>query len=164
MSKKGKVVNLPAKREPHEMATVSISAAPLEEQASLSPDAVKGLPAEFRDAEQIAGFPPQPTWTKAGQAVWGSFLQMRTEVGPNASRLYEVAADTGEKEPLLVSIWGTTVLDRQMDMAFAKGMKAGDRLAIVYLGPAANAKPGQSPPHLFAVRVKIAPAAKVKSA
>ena len=85
---------------------------------------------------------------------------MRSEVGPNTSRLYEIAAETGERDPLLISVWGTTVLDRLMDMAFAKGLTAGDRVAIVYLGAAKNAKPGQNPPHLFDVRYKHSARAK----
>ena len=37
---------------------VQISPAPLEAAQALDQNSVKGLPAEFRDAEQVAGFPP----------------------------------------------------------------------------------------------------------
>jgi hypothetical protein len=158
MSKaKGKIEVLPAVRKPMEVGKLaSITRVELSGGTVMAEDALASLPAEFRDGEQIAGFPPQPSWTEKGQAIWGTFLNLREAVGPNSSRIYEIAADAGKgKEPVLVGVWGTTVLDRQMDEAFAKGLSSGDKLAIVYLGTTPSKKAGQADAHLFALKVVI---------
>lgn len=115
---------------------------------------VEGLPAEFMDAETIAGFPPSAKFEKKYDCVFGELVNVREGVGPNASRLYELSVPTGRNgEMTTVAVWGTTVLDRQYDSAFPP-IQQGDRLAFIYIGESNSKKPGQSPAKLFQLKIK----------
>ena len=77
---------------------------------------------------------------------------MRKDVGPNASRLYEVAAFQGhDKDPLHVAVWGSAALDRLFDSAYPP-ILSGDKVAIVYLGEK-ETKRGLNPVKLFGLKV-----------
>lgn len=86
---------------------------------------------------------PTAQWEQYGQYVMGEYLGVKTEVGPNASRLYNLRLDDGTT----VSVWGTTVLDDRMDLLRAP---IGSTLTIIYAGEA-EAKKGQNAAKLFKV-------------
>lgn len=124
--------------------------------ATLVDDAVEvakleGLPEEFGESETMAGFPPSPKFEKKGEAVFGSFIRYQAGVGPNKSRLYELAVPNGEAS-LNVAVWGSTALDRLWDSAFPP-IQQGDRVAIIYLGSKPTPR-NQNPVKLFALKVK----------
>lgn len=110
-----------------------------------------GLPEEFKRAETLSGFPPSPKWENVGEALFGYFVTQRNDVGPNASRLYEIAVPRKDLEPLTVAVWGSAALDRLMDSAFPK-IKSGDKLAIIFCGEK-DTKRGLNPVKLFALKV-----------
>lgn len=89
---------------------------------------------------------PTAQWSKVGEYVDGQYLGQQDEVGPNNSRLYNFKMEDGA----LVAVWGGTVLDNRMDMCAAQGLKAGDRVRIVYVGDTV-AKKGQNPARIFKV-------------
>lgn len=161
MAKKAKVVNpkkedtLPAKAEPRELGKpVSIQAVGLIDQGTPI-ESIEGLPADMRQAETLAGFPPSPEWRKPGEALFGDFIGVRTDVGPNHSRLYEIAAYQGEdKDPLTVAVWGSAALDRLFDSAYPP-IQTGDKMGIIFLGEK-DTKRGLNPVKLFALKVKRA--------
>lgn len=112
---------------------------------------MEGLPEEFKRAETLSGFPPSPKFEKPGEACFGYFVQMRENIGPNASRLYELAVPRQGEDPLTVAVWGSAALDRLMDSAFPK-IKSGDKIGIIFLGEKAT-KRGLNPVKLFALKV-----------
>lgn len=110
------------------------------------------LPEEFKGAETLAGFPPSAKFETAGDAVFGFFINMRAGVGPNNSRLYEVAVPQGDgKDPLVVAVWGSAAVDRLWDSAFPP-IQTGDKVGVIYLGEKAT-KRGLNPVKLFALKV-----------
>jgi len=97
-----------------------------------------------------------------GQYVIGEFLGIRHEMGKNKSRLYDlrlsedrlkrmgadklgIPIDNG----LIVSIWGSKVLDSMMDMI---PKMPGDTIYVQYLEDRETAR-GQNPAHIFKVKV-----------
>lgn len=113
--------------------------------------AIEGLPEEFKRGETLSGFPPSPEWKQPGQALFGYYVATRDKVGPNESRLYEIAVPRKDDEPLTVAVWGSAALDRLMDSCFPP-IKIGDRLAIIFLGEKGT-KRGLNPVKLFALKV-----------
>ena len=111
----------------------------------------EGLPAEWKTAETLCGFPPSPEWKKAGDALFGYYITTRMDIGPNDSRLYEISVPNGTGESKTVAVWGTSVLDRLFDSAFP-AIRTGDKLGIIYLGEGKE-RPGQSPVKLFSLKV-----------
>lgn len=89
---------------------------------------------------------PTAQWEEYGNFVIGEYLGMQENVGPNASRLYNLRLDDGET----VSVWGTTVLDNRIDLLRPP---VGSRLTIIYAGES-EAKKGQNPAKLFKVAYK----------
>lgn len=113
---------------------------------------LNGLPDEWKDGETLAGFPPSPEWVKPGDALFGEYIGMRTDVGPYKSRIYEIAAYQGEdKEPLTVAVWGSEALDRLFDSAYPP-IQLGDRVGIIFLGEKPTQR-GLNPVKLFALKV-----------
>jgi hypothetical protein len=114
--------------------------------------ALEGLPEEWEKGETLAGFPPSPEWREPGEAIWGEFIGLRTDVGPNKSRIYEIAAYQGDHQPpVTVAVWGSAALDRLFDSAYPP-IQMGDRVGIVYLGEKPTQR-GLNPVKLFALRV-----------
>lgn len=119
---------------------------------SMSITEIEGLPEEYKKGDTLSGFPPSPEWKHPGDAIFGHFVIMRPDVGPNNSRLYEIAAYQGVgKDPLTVAVWGSAALDRLFDSAFPP-IVSGDKLAIIYIGEKAT-KRGLNPVRLFALKV-----------
>lgn len=116
--------------------------------------AMEGLPEEFKRCETLSGFPPSPKWEDVGDALFGYYVTTREGVGPNASRLYEIAVPQKDGEPKTVAVWGSAALDRLMDSAFPK-IKVGDKLGIIYCGEK-DTKRGLNPVKLFALKVSRA--------
>lgn len=130
--------------------TVKIRQAELVD-VSVEVSAMTGLPAEFGNAETLAGFPPSPKFEKVGDAVFGYYIRMQTDVGPYHSRLYELSVPRGSDDPLTIAVWGTSALDRLFDSAFP-AIEAGDKLAIIFLGEKPT-KRGLNPVKLYALKV-----------
>lgn len=123
---------------------------------------MEGMPEEYRRGETMSGFPPSPDWQEPGEAVFGHFIGLRLDVGPNKSRIYELAAYQGKnKEPLTVAVWGSAALDRLFDSAFPP-IRMGDRLAIIYLGEKPTQR-GLNPVKLFALKIIRAQPSGVRS-
>jgi len=112
---------------------------------------VKGLPAEFAQSETLSGFPPSAKFEKVGECVFGEFIGMREEVGPNTSRLYEISIPNGT-DRTTVAVWGGAAIDRLFDSAYPP-IQQGDRIAFIYLGEKPT-KRQQNPVKLFALKVK----------
>jgi len=112
---------------------------------------VKGLPAEFAGSETLSGFPPSAKFEKVGECVFGEFVGMRSGVGPNASRLYEVSIPNGA-EQTTVAVWGSAAIDRLFDSAYPP-IQQGDRIAFIYVGEKPT-KRQQNPVKLFALKIK----------
>lgn len=125
-------------------------------------NAIEGLPDGFENAETLAGFPPSPEWKNPGDTLFGDFIGVKTDVGPNKSRLYEIAAFQGEGKDLLgVAVWGSAALDRLFDSAYPP-IQTGDRIGIIYLGEKPTNR-GLNPVKLFALKVLRAGQKKVSS-
>lgn len=114
-------------------------------------DQIEGLPEEFKRAQTISGFPPSPEWKNPGDALFGYFVTMRDKIGPNESRLYELAVPRKDEDPLTVAVWGSAALDRLIDSCFPP-LKSGDKMAIMFLGEKPT-KRGLNPVKLFALKI-----------
>lgn len=112
---------------------------------------IQGLPEEFKHGETLSGFPPSPKWETPGQALFGYYVTMRENIGPNESRLYEISVPRKDEEPLTIAVWGSAALDRLMDSAYPK-IKMGDKIAIIFLGEKPT-KRGLNPVLLFALKI-----------
>lgn len=132
---------------------VSVNLQPVKfEQPEAENVDVAGLPAEWQNAETLGGFAPSPRWEKPGEALFGTYVGMRDNIGPNNSRVYEIMAHMGpDKNPELTAVWGSTAIDRMFDSAFPK-IKAGDKIGIIYIGEKAT-KRAQNPVKLFHLKV-----------
>lgn len=112
---------------------------------------IEGLPEEFLGGKFEHGFPPTVKFEKPGDFAGGEFVHMRTGVGPNASRVYELAVPDGNGGHLNVVVWGSTVLDRHFDSAYPP-VQQGDKIGIMYLGEKETSRK-QHPVKLFALKV-----------
>lgn len=123
------------------------------DEGDLVPVVVEGLPKEFATGGQkLSGFPPSPDWLEPGDTIFGHFIRMRTEIGPNLSRLYEIAAITGpDTPPRTVSIWGTSAIDRLIDSA-NPALEPGDKISFTFLGDK-DTKRGLNPVKLFEIHI-----------
>ena len=72
----------------------------------------------------------------------GVLTNIQTDVGPNASTLYDIEKKDGGN----VAVWGSTVLDSRM-----KNVKIGEEVKIVSTGLAKESKRGQNKAKLFEV-------------
>lgn len=132
--------------------TVNLQPVKYEQPEAESVD-VAGLPAEWQDAETLGGFAPSPKWEVPGEALFGTFVAVRDNVGPNDSRVYEIMAYMGpDKKEELTAVWGSTALDRMFDSAFPK-IKTGDKVGIIYIGEKPT-KRAQNPVKLFQLKVR----------
>jgi len=129
---------------------VQISAVKIVDQGVEVQD-IEGLPEEFKRGDTLTGFAPSPKWEKAGEALFGYYVGTRSDVGPNHSRLYEIAVPRKDEEPLTTAVWGSAALDRLMDSCFP-ALVSGDKIAIIYLGEKGT-KRGLNPVKLFALKV-----------
>lgn len=128
---------------------VNVEAVPLVD-SGVEVESIEGLPEEFKRAQTLSGFPPSPKWERPGQTLFGYFLNLREDIGPNHSRLYEISVPQEEEEPITVAVWGSAALDRLFDSA-PQRIEAGDKLAIIFLGEKPT-KRGLNPVKLFAIR------------
>jgi hypothetical protein len=157
MSKNAKVVNEPNKevavRDERTVAgPVAVRPATLIDQG-VEVSGVEGLPAEFQGGETLSGFPPSAKFEKRGDCIFGEYIGLRENVGPNNSRHYELSVPRGVgQEPMTVGVWGSAALDRLFDSAFPP-VQQGDKVAMIYLGEKAT-KRGLNPVKLFALKVK----------
>lgn len=113
---------------------------------------IQGLPDDFASSETLAGFPPSAKFEKPGDAIFGHYIGLRRDVGPNHSRVYELSIPGKNGDSLTAVVWGSTALDRQFDSAFPP-VQTGDKLAIIYVGEK-ETKRKQNPVKLFALKVK----------
>lgn len=113
---------------------------------------IQGLPDDFAQSETLAGFPPSAKFENKGDSIFGHFIGLRRDVGPNHSRVYELSVPAEGNSSLTVVVWGSTALDRQFDSAFPP-IQTGDKLAIIYVGEK-DTKRKQNPVKLFALKVK----------
>lgn len=118
---------------------------------SLEVSKIEGLPAEFASGSFMAGFPPSVKFEKPGDFAGGEFIHLREDVGPNHSRVYELAVPDGNGSTFNVVVWGSTALDRQFDSAYPP-IQQGDKIGIVYIGEKATQRK-QNPVKLFALKV-----------
>ena len=118
---------------------------------SLEVAKIEGLPAEFMGGSFMQGFPPTVKFEKVGDFAGGEFIHLRENVGPNHSRVYELAVPDGNGGNFNVVVWGATALDRQFDSAYPP-IQQGDKIGIVYLGEKATQRK-QNPVKLFALKV-----------
>jgi hypothetical protein len=112
---------------------------------------IEGLPAEFASGNWMSGFPPSVKFEKVGDFVAGEYIHLRTDVGPNHSRVYELAIADGQGGTYTAIVWGATALDRQFDSAYPP-VQQGDKLVIVFIGQKETQRK-QSPVKLFALKV-----------
>lgn len=152
MAKKGsETTDVTVKNERTILQPVSIQPATIIDDA-MEIAKIEGLPAEFLGGKFETGFPPTVKFEKPGDFIGGEFVYMRTDVGPNHSRVYELAIAGGEgKDPVKVVVWGSTALDRQFDSAYPP-VQQGDKIGIVYIGEKATNRK-QNPVKLFAFKV-----------
>lgn len=113
---------------------------------------IQGLPDDFLHSETLAGFPPSAKFEKPGDTIFGQYIGLRRDVGPNHSRVYELSVPGKDSASLTVVVWGSTALDRQFDSAFPP-VQTGDKLAIIFVGEK-ETKRKQNPVKLFALKVK----------
>lgn len=111
---------------------------------------IDGLPEEFLGGKFEHGFPPTVKFENPGDFAGGEFVHMRLGVGPNLSRVYELAVPDGKGSHLNVIVWGSTVLDRHFDSAYPP-IQQGDKVGIIYLGEKKGQK--QNAAKLFALKV-----------
>lgn len=113
---------------------------------------VSGLPDGWEESESLEGFPPSPEWTTPGQCIFGDFIAVRNDVGPNNSRIYEISTYQGEgMDPLAVTVWGSAVIDRLFDSAYPP-VTMGDRIGFIYLGTK-DSGAGKNATKLFTMKV-----------
>lgn len=148
-----KAANVPAKIENKQevLGPMVITPARLIDDGVTMGD-IKGLPEEFKGSETLSGFPPSAKFDNPGDCVFGEFVNMREEVGPNNSRLYEISIPNGDGQSMTVAVWGSAALDRLFDSAYPP-IQTGDRLAFIYAGEKAT-KRGLNPVKLFALKVR----------
>jgi hypothetical protein len=113
---------------------------------------IQGLPDDFAASETLAGFPPSAKFENSGDAIFGYYIGLRRDVGPNHSRVYELSVPGKNGDSLTVVVWGSTALDRQFDSAIPP-VQTGDKLAIIYVGEK-ETKRKMNPVKLFALKVK----------
>jgi len=118
---------------------------------SLEVAKIEGLPAEFAGGSFMTGFPPTVRFENPGDFAGGEFIHLRENVGPNNSRVYELAVPDGNGGTFNVVVWGSTALDRQFDSAYPP-IQQGDKIGIVYIGEKST-KRKQNPVKLFALKV-----------
>ena len=114
------------------------------------------VPALFRGHKmQTGSFKPVADWDKPGDCIAGTFQRVRTEVGPNNSRIYELNVDIpellGGRKPFEAAFWGSTQLDDLFD-THEPPVTEGDRVLIIYTGTSPT-KRGLNPVKLFTLTV-----------
>lgn len=112
---------------------------------------ISGLPSEFESSELLSGFPPSVKFEQKGDYVFGYYIGLRRDVGPNHSRVYELSIPNKNGDTMTVVVWGATALDRQFDSAYPP-VQTGDKLAIIFLGEKETQRK-QNPVKLFALKL-----------
>lgn len=78
-----------------------------------------------------------------GDFVEGFLVDVKSDIGPNKSKLYTIEKPDNKFE----SVWGSKVLDERMSL-----ISIGQKVRITYNG-LGEAKSGANPPKLFKVEV-----------
>lgn len=130
-----------------------------EEQTFEAPDEIKAL---GEGEEALSSLTPVVEFEKIGDYVLGTYLGNRAGIGPNKSRLYDlkltedqlkrIGADTLNipiKNGMVVSVWGSTILDSMMDRLHPP---MGSILFVQYTGDVQTERK-QNPAHTYKVTV-----------
>lgn len=90
-----------------------------------------------------------PAWKpeKEGDETSGIFVDMKSNVGPNSSKLYTLQQPDGT----FVGVWGSAVIDDRMVL-----IPLGDEVRIVYLGKVPSKTPGRTDYKQFEIFRKAA--------
>ena len=95
------------------------------------------------DQEAPSSITPIVDFQSPGDWVAGEYVGTRDNIGPNASRLYDLKVDGN----YFCSIWGCTILDTKMDML---NPKPGQTLLVQYIGSVPTSR-NQNPAKNFRV-------------
>lgn len=89
-----------------------------------------------------------------GRWIVAKYVGARHDIGPNASMMYDFEAfNPDTKQTVIVSLWGSTILDRKFELLVSKGsLKAGKFCFVQYLG-VVNTSRGMNPAKNFKIIV-----------
>lgn len=113
------------------------------------------LKEEMIEDEAPTGFNPLIDFQdEPGRWVVAKFIGTRFNIGPNNSAMYDFEAYNPEtKQTVVVSLWGSHILDRKMELLTNKGsLTAGKFCFIQYLG-SVNTSRGMNPAKNFKIVV-----------
>ncbi len=79
----------------------------------------------------LISFGPDPDHWEPGSWIIAKFLQVRPNIGPNESYMYDFEVTSNGKDYIPASLWGSTIFDNKWNLLDAK---AGDWVFIQYLG------------------------------
>lgn len=117
-----------------------------------TPDFLKD---EMVEDEAPSGFNPLIDFQdEPGRWIVAKYLDTRTAVGPNNSNMYDFEVYNPEsKQLVIVSLWGSHILDRKMELLTTKGsLMRGKFCFVQYLG-AIGTKRGLKPAKNFRIIV-----------
>lgn len=110
---------------------------------------------EMIEDEAPSGFNPLIDFQdEPGRWIVAKYIGTRFNIGPNASMMYDFEAYNPEtKNTVVVSLWGSHILDRKMELLTSKGSLTSGKFCFVqYLG-AIDTKRGLNPAKNFKVIV-----------
>lgn len=113
------------------------------------------LKEEMIEDEAPTGFNPLIDFqNEPGRWIVAKYIGSRFNVGPNASAMYDFEAYNPESKSIVtVSLWGSHILDRKMELLTTKGsLKAGKFCFVQYLG-AVDTSRGMNPAKNFKIVV-----------
>lgn len=113
------------------------------------------LKEDMIEDEAPTGFNPLIDFQdEPGRWIVAKYIGARQDIGPNASKMYDFEAYNPEtKQTVVVSLWGSTILDKKMALLENKGsLKSGKFCFVQYLG-AINTARGMNPAKNFKIVV-----------
>ena len=105
--------------------------------------------------ESATGFNPLIDFEgEPGRWIVAKYLGMRPDIGPNSSAMYDFEAINPESgQTFVASLWGSTILDKKMEMLLTKGsLKPGKFTFVQYLGSVDTSR-GMNPAKNFKIAV-----------
>jgi hypothetical protein len=117
-----------------------------------TPDFLKD---DMIEDEAPTGFNPLIDFQdEPGRWIVAKYIGTRMGVGPNSSSMYDFEAYNPEsRQTVIVSLWGSTILDKKMDLLVSKGSLLPGKFCFVqYLG-AVNTNRGLNPAKNFKIIV-----------
>lgn len=87
--------------------------------------------------ELPSGLTPVVEFVDPGEYIEGIYLGCRLDVGPNKSAMYDLRVPSGPGKELIVSVWGSTILDGKFRL---QNPPTGSRILIQYLGDVATSR------------------------